>query len=278
MSETKFNWNDLKLFLAVARGNGLAAAVTVTGKSAPTLGRRMLALEEVSGNQLFYRFARGYELTEHGTALLNRVIEIESKIIPLDNSAETEGKILVKISAGSWMTNFLCQNIDVILEGNSATRLCFISSEHILDIAHREAVIGIRNHQPQQIGLTQQKLGHVQFAGYATHKSVKSWVRVIGKTPSTLWLAEQADTSFQVEVTSPRNALDLAEAGRVRVLIPTFIGDANPNLIRVTTPIKKLAHDQWLVSHQDERFRPEVRLTIDRIYKVVRALHRAQKL
>jgi len=45
MNETKLNWDDLRLFVAVARAGGLASAEKTTGKSAPTLGRRMLALE-----------------------------------------------------------------------------------------------------------------------------------------------------------------------------------------------------------------------------------------
>ena len=55
MNETKFDWDDLRLFLAVAREGGLAAAAEKSGKSAPTLGRRMLALEQRIGQELFKR-------------------------------------------------------------------------------------------------------------------------------------------------------------------------------------------------------------------------------
>jgi DNA-binding transcriptional LysR family regulator len=48
MNETSFDWDDLRLFLAVAREGGLAAAAAITEKSAPTLGRRMLGLEQPS--------------------------------------------------------------------------------------------------------------------------------------------------------------------------------------------------------------------------------------
>ena len=71
-----------------------------------------------------------------------------------------------------------------------------------------------------------------------------------------------------IEVTAPRNALDLANQGIGRALLPTFIGDAHTNLRQVTEPVDELAHDQWLVTHQDERFRPEVRTIINRIYQL----------
>lgn len=277
MDETKLNWDDLKLFLAVARAGGLSAAAESTGRSAPTLGRRMLALEAAVGRELFRRMPRGYELTEDGSALLARVVDLEAQIAPLGRSAAGNAGVVVKISAGSWMTYALCRNISKILESNGRTRFQFISAEHVLDIAHREAVIGIRNRRPEQRGLACRKIGRVQFAGYATDKMVRSWVKVAVKTPSALWLAAQSDAVLGVEVTAPRNALDLACAGVARAVLPTFIGDAQQGLVRVTPPISELSHDQWLVTHNEQRFQPEVRRAIDRIYEIARTLHRGAR-
>ena len=273
MNETKLNWDDLKLFLSVARAGGLSAASESTGKSAPTLARRMLALEAITGDELFLRMPRGYELTEQGTALMNKLVGLEAQMLPLERSPGSSGSVLVKISAGSWMTHVLCQNVHHILKANESTRLRFISAEHALDISRRETVIGIRNQRPHQAGLACRKIGRVQFAGYAVSKAVKPWVRVLGKTPSAVWLATKKRTGLTIEVTAPRNALDLAIAGIARVLIPTFVGDAQKDLIRVTPSVPELTHDQWLVTHQDERFRPEVRDTIDRIYELAKSLH-----
>lgn len=277
MNETKLNWDDLKLFLAVARAGGLSAAAESTGRSAPTLGRRMLALEAVMGQELFRRMPRGYELTEDGSVLLARAVDLEAQIAPLGQSAAGHTRVVVKISAGSWMTYALCRNIQTIQESNERTRFQFISAEHVLDIAHREAVIGIRNRRPVQRALACRKIGHVQFAGYATDKTVKTWVKVAAKTPSALWLAAQPDAELGVEVTAPRNALDLACAGVARAVLPTFVGDAQKGIMRVTPLISELAHDQWLVTHHEQRFQSEVRSAIDRIYEIARTLHRGAR-
>ena len=273
MNEKNFNWDDLKLFLAVARAGGLSGARIATGKSAPTLGRRMLALEEATGEELFRRLARGYELTEAGSALLDKVIGLETRILPMGQSSANKPSFLVKISAGSWMSFALCEQVANIIPDDNSVRLRFISSEQVLDISHRETIIGIRNQRPHQGGLACRKIGLVQFAGYAMSKTVKPWVSVVGNTPSALWLASQGGLKSPVEVTSPRNALDLACAGAARAVLPTFVGDRQAVLKRVTAPIAELEHDQWLVAHADERFRPEVRMTIDRLYKVARSLH-----
>ncbi|MDP2782200.1 LysR family transcriptional regulator, partial [Devosia sp.] len=58
-----FSWDDLKLFLAVARLGGLSAATDTTGLSAATLGRRVSTLERQIGERLFVRSQSGYRLT-----------------------------------------------------------------------------------------------------------------------------------------------------------------------------------------------------------------------
>ncbi len=264
----EMNWDDLKLFQAVARTGGLSSAARLTGKSAPTLGRRMLALETTTGQELFHRQARGYLLTEHGQTLLEKLTMLESQILPLDRSGDSTQKPLVKVSAGQWVTHYLCQHTQSLLQDNDI-RLRFISADHVLDITHREAVVAIRNHRPDDLNVATRKLGPVHFAGYATTPNITDWIKVVGNTPSARWLAAQPDTITTAEVTSPRNALDLARLGIGRVVLPTFIGNVEKNLHQITPIISELDHDQWLVAHQDERFTRPVRALIDRLYQVM---------
>lgn len=269
------DWDDLRLFLAVAREGGLSAAARATGKSAPTLGRRMLALEAATATELFRRLPRGYELTEQGTALLAKAVDLEAQIGALGRAAG--GQMTVKVSAGTWMTYALCKHIEALLDTEERTQLTFISAEHVLDISRRETIIGIRNRRPEQRGLACRKIGRVNFAGYATSRKIKAWVKVSAKTPSALWLSEQAGKQIAIQVSAPRNALDLACAGKARAVLPTFIGDTQKGLMRVTPVIADLAHDQWLVTHQEERFQPQVRHLIDQIYRAAHHIHGAAK-
>ncbi|WP_372578201.1 LysR family transcriptional regulator [Ruegeria hyattellae] len=264
------DWDDLRLFLAVARGGGLAAASDTTKKSAPTLGRRMVALEKRLGVDLFIRLPRGYALTAEGEALLAKLAEVESRIVPLSEAGK-ERKPLVKLSAGTWMTHLLCRKAQSITGGDVAIR--FISADHVLDIRRRDAVIGIRNHRPDQIGLACRRVGRVSFAAYATGPEVTTWVRVMGQTPSARWTAQASAGHPVIEVTGPRNALDLAQAGAARAVLPCFIGDDTAGLTRIAGPIDALAHDQWLVTHDEERFAPEVRMVIGRVEALLRDLH-----
>ncbi len=268
MNEMNFDWDDLRLFLAVARRGGLAAAASQTKKSAPTLGRRMLALERKLGRELFVRLPREYVLTEDGERLLSDVSALEDRIAPLVQSGADQAVPVVKISAGSWVTHLLCTRVGEIV-GDNRVRLRFMAADEDLDIGRREALIGIRNRRPTEIGLAGRRIGRIQFAIYARTPDVTTWARVMGKTPSAQWVAKAAREAETIEVTSPRNALDLALSGAARVALPTFIGDRTDGLQAVGAPIEELEHEQWLVTHHEDRFLPEVRSAIDRIHALL---------
>ncbi|MDJ0685691.1 MAG: LysR family transcriptional regulator [Alphaproteobacteria bacterium] len=273
MFETNFDWDDLRLFLAVARGGGLSAAKASTGKSAPTLGRRMLDLERRLGCDLFRRQAKGYELTDRGEALLARVGALESRIQPIVEGAGGRSVYTAKISAGSWVTHILCAAAAELV-GSDRTRLRFVASEDMADIGRREAVIGVRNQRPEGVALAGRRVGRVRFAVYAAAAAGASdgatvWAQPLGATPSARWVRENAGDAATIEVTNPRNALDLTLAGHTRAVLPTFIGDRTKGLRRHSSPIEELDHDQWLVTHHDDRFIPQVRHVIDRLYTVL---------
>lgn len=269
MSEMNFDWDDLRLFLAVARKGGLAAAASSTGKSPPTLGRRMLELERRLGRDLFRRMARGYVLTDEGQELLTKATALEGRIQPMIETDPEKSLPIVKVSAGTWVTHLLCEKVSGLI-GPDRIRLRFIAADEAVDIGRREALIGIRNQRPDGIGLAGRRITRINFAAYACHKNVETWVHVLGKTPSARWVQNTTHNASTIEVTSPRNALDLALAGTARVVLPTFIGNRFGTLKQVSPFIEELEHDQWLVTHHEDRFLPEVRKVIDRIYLILK--------
>lgn len=57
------DWDDLRVFLAVARDESLSAAGRRLGVEASTVGRRIARLEGAMGAPLFVKTAQGYQLT-----------------------------------------------------------------------------------------------------------------------------------------------------------------------------------------------------------------------
>src|SRR5512139_2638499 len=112
------DWDELRLFLAVARSAGLNAAARQTGVSAPTLGRRMTALERRLGRQLFVRSQTGYELTDAGRALYRHAHEMEAAAVGIERWRDETPRRLVRVSAGSWTSRFLARHMDELWAGD----------------------------------------------------------------------------------------------------------------------------------------------------------------
>ena len=258
-------WDDLAAFLAVARHGGLSAAARATGSSAPTLGRRMWALERALGRELFVRRTHGYELTGEGRRLRHELAPAEAAVARATARGGGDALPLVKIAAGTWTTLALADALGAILGEPRDLRVRLLQGEDVLSIPRREAAIGFRSRRPAEEGLAGRRLRRVEFAPYAVPGAPDAWIVVDADTPSACWVAARAGDGAAVETTAPRPALDLALQGLGRAMLPTFVGDARAPLERVGAPVEELAHDQWLVAHADDRGLPEIRLALDRI-------------
>jgi DNA-binding transcriptional LysR family regulator len=75
-----FDWNDLRYFLAVARGGSTLAAARMLGASQSTVHRRLAELEKHIGCKLAKRSPTGYQLTNLGRRLLEHAERAEEVI------------------------------------------------------------------------------------------------------------------------------------------------------------------------------------------------------
>src|SRR5580698_2341176 len=78
---SRFDWDDLQFFLAVARAGTVSLAGRRLGVDHATVGRRIVALEEALGVKLFERTPRGYGLTRHGERLMANAEAIETEAV-----------------------------------------------------------------------------------------------------------------------------------------------------------------------------------------------------
>jgi DNA-binding transcriptional LysR family regulator len=272
------NWDDLKLFLDVARSGGLNAAARATGASPATLGRRINALEHSIGEPLFVRSATGYRLTGAGIELRERAAEIEAGFTGLASwRKERHGERTVRISAGHWTASFLAAHIERLWRPEDRFRIEFVTANEKLDIGRREADIGMRNARPTEQWLAGRMIGHTTYALYARRKlmlgvAAGMFVGLTGAlvTPSSRWLEAHHADRIGVRGNDAASIRELVAAGAGLGVLPCFVGDADPRLIRVAGLIDELTAEHWLVSHHDERHAPHVRLMASRIAALVK--------
>jgi DNA-binding transcriptional LysR family regulator len=272
-------WDDLQIFTAVARGGGLTAAAQELGSSPATIGRRMLALEQAVGRPLFVRSQAGYALTVQGRALLDRARVLETGARAIDEWLDTAGqRSVVRLSAGTWTANFLAENFGRLWRPDDPFRIAFRTTEARLDIAHREIELGIRNRPPESGNLASRRLSAVAFAPFRARSlpppGREPWVAVTPEdaiAPSQRWLAGQSDIEIAAWANSPRTMRDMIRAGIGKGVMPCFAGDRDPQLERAGPTIPELDEVQWIVMHNDDRHRPDVRKVIERIAALVSA-------
>lgn len=273
-----FSWDDLRLFLSVARLGGLSAARTVTGLSAATLGRRVTALEREIGEPLFHRSQSGYRLTQAGEDLLARAEDVESAMRALKHWQEGSiGARVVRISAGAWTSHLLARNIGALWQADDPFALELATANANVDIGRRHADLGLRNARPTDQWLAGRLLGRVAYALYSGREltnGVKAGYFVgtsgdSGQTRSARWLQARHGDRVMVRGNDAASVRELVAHGAGLSVFPCFVGDSDDRLVRVAGLIGELETEHWLVSHHEERHAPAVRAVSERIVALV---------
>lgn len=278
-----FSWDDLKLFLAVARLGGLSAASRNTGVSAATLGRRVTVLERSIGEPLFERLATGYRLTATGEGLLERAEDVEAAMRGL--VAWRQGAVgaeVVRVSAGTWTSAFLSRHIGRLWQVEDRVRLELVTANMKVDIGRRAADIGIRSARPTEPGLAGRQIGRVAYGIYSGRQLINGikagfFVGVAGEAASLAsarWLEAHHGDRIAVRGNDPHSVKELIAAGAGLGVLPCFVGDSDPRLVRTAPIIAELETEQWLVTHHEDRHLKPVRRTAGRIAALM-AEHRA---
>ncbi len=268
----RLSWDDLEVFFHVAESGGLSAAGRQVGLSPPTVGRRILSLEQRTGQTLFNRAQTGYSLTPEGKSLHERVKLMHAAAVPVQEvlNAATSTP-LIRLSAGTATAKFLADKYNLLRRPSDDFRLNFVATEAKMDIAHREIDLGIRNRQPEAGNIASRKLGTLRFAPYRSwsvaNPEQQGWVAldpVHARHPAGTWLHRQ-DHVITAVANSVSTLHELVRAGAGIGVIPCMIADCDPSLCRAGPLIEELTEQQYLVMHDDDRHRAPIRRLIERI-------------
>lgn len=274
------SWDDFRLFLDVARLGGLSAATATTGLSAATLGRRVTALEKQIGEPLFVRQQTGYELTKTGEDLLRRGEDVEQAMLAVTRWREGHiGDKIVRISAGTWTSAFIARHIGELWHVADGIRIELVTANEKVDIGRRAADIGLRSARPTEPFLAGRQIGKVAHALYAGRNLINGveaamFVGVTGeaaKLQTARWLMAHHGDRIGVRGNDPHAVMELVAAGAGLSVFPCFAGDSEPRIVRVAKPISELLQEQWLVTHHEDRHRPEVRRMASRITRLMQS-------
>jgi DNA-binding transcriptional LysR family regulator len=278
------NWDDVRVFLAVARHGSLRAAGRALGLSQPTIGRRLAGFEaSFGGPALFDRLPEGLRLNAAGESLVEAAEGLERAALALERRRAAASPALsgtVRVSVGEWAAGFLARHLSGASTADLAPGITLelVESPEMANLARRDADLAVRHGHaiPQTGNLYVTKLGDIGCAVYQRRganapgpERGRRWIAYPeeqGHLASALWLDQQIRAEGGKVALRASNLTMRIEAVRAGVgvaLLPCYAADSDPLLERLSQPVAELAADYWVIVHRDLRRAACVRAVID---------------
>jgi DNA-binding transcriptional LysR family regulator len=280
-----FDWDDLKYFLAVARHHSTIAAARALGLSQSTVQRRLVEFERRIGRQVVTRHTTGYRLTELGQQLLPYAERIEAAVGDAERwvsgaADDLSGAIRVTCPEPIVYRMIQAKLIDRFHAQHPKLRVEFVTSDRYLDLSKGEADVAFRSGDTDD-ELVGRKIADSVWAVYASHAYIERHGRPERVEDLSCHLLVRFDDSLanhrtskwlvavapEARVTARNNSvLGLVSAMKSGIglgPLPTALGDAEPDLVRVLGPIPELARSWRLLAHPDLRRTPRVSAFFD---------------
>lgn len=282
-----FDWNDLKAFLAVARGGSTLAAAKSLGVNQTTVARRIESLESDLSLKLFERGQSGSRLTEAGRDLFAEAEKVERAAAAFGSRAEAHGRGMagaIKITCSEIMANAsITPALGHFRKLHPDVQLELMITDDVLDIAAGEADIAIRaGRRLEPSDLIARKLADYTFAlycsrGYAAHRGVPQTPEALkdhdliggdgplgGPLPGVTWMLQHAGGKPAAHVSnSMTNMVHAVRAGLGIAPLGCILADGMPELVRCSDTIDEALSSSWLVTRREARDIPRIRAFID---------------
>ncbi len=266
------DWDDLRVFLAVARSESLSGAGRRLKIDPATVGRRIARLEDAVGSRLFTKTPQGYSLTEEGTRLLTHAERAETAV---DGASEAlsgpEGLTgQIRIGAPDGCANYLLpQVLARICDANPGLEVQIVALPRVFNLSKREADMAIAVSRPEAGRLTVQKLTdyHLHLAAsrdyLANHPAILSpgdlqQHRFVGYIPDMIF-DKELDYLTEIGASPPPLAsnsvsvqLNFLRHGAGVGVVHDFALPAAPELQRILPDQIHLTRAVWLIRHADD--------------------------
>jgi len=161
------NWDDMRVFLAVARAEGLSGAAPLLKMDPSTLGRRITRLERSLGAALFVKSPQGYALTDLGERMMRRAAEAEIHLTRARDEGQGDTATLtgqIRIGAPDGAANFLLPQVcAAIQDKNPDLEVQILALPRVVNLSRREADMAITVSPPAAGRLTVQKITDYQL-------------------------------------------------------------------------------------------------------------------
>ncbi len=271
-------WDDLKIFLALSRQGTVRKAATLLSISHSTVARRLDTLEARLGVRLFDRLRDGYALNATGERILEYAQNVEREMFDLERSISGSDSRLagpIQMTMLPMMASLLLPILADFDKRYPEIDLEIFATNEVVDLSRRDADIAVRFSQEPEPWLVGRRLPQFANAAYATQSYINQhsfrgaaatarWIGWRGDGECPDWVQE---TDFPTclahwQVNDPFAQQEAARAELGMALLPCWIGDRDPTLVRVPPGRVGLLNQAWILTHPDLRTSARVRALV----------------
>jgi DNA-binding transcriptional LysR family regulator len=271
------DWDDVRVFLAVAREGSMRGAGRVLGLSQPTIARRLAAFEaSFGGRALFDRLPEGLRLNTAGEQLVPAAESVEDAVLTLERRRAAASPVLsgtVRVSTGECAGGFLARSLS---EPTTTALPSGITLELVdelrqtANLVRRQADMALRHEPPEGGDFYISKAGTFACAVYRRRGAdAGAWVTYTEEQAHYMparWVQRQVNETGKpvaLRASSMLMHVEAIRAGTGRGVLPCYVGDGHPLLERLTPPIREIDAEYWIIVHRDLRRSVCVRAVID---------------
>ena len=291
----RFDWDDLKHLLAVARQGSTLAAGRSLGVDQSTVQRRLAELERRIGQSLVQRQPTGYRLTEFGQEMLPFAEAVEQAVLGFERQLRTlggEAAGVIRMTCPEPIVNRITQTglLDRFHARHPALRVQFVMSDKYLDLSQGDADVAMRSGDTDDGELVGRKIGDSVWAVYASkgyierhgrverfedlaHHALVGFDDTMAKHRLVQWLRKVApDAALAARSSSVLGLIYSVKAGIGVGALPMALGDAEPDLVRLLGPVDELTRIWRVLTTRELRRTPRVSAFFDFIVEEIETL------
>ena len=275
------NWDDLRFVLAVAEAGTVSEAARRIGVNHATVLRRVAAFEQRHGSAIFEKTRVGYAIPPDRLRVIEALREVDRAVqavsrLMLGNLAPLSGAIRLT------STDSLCQialppMLAEIRIKAPDLRFDLYSTNAHLELGRLQADITVRPALQLPDDLFGIRCAQLGFAAYtsACNDPLVRWLGIGGpsaRSVASAWLDANVDPAHIVGAADSFLILrEMAAAGQGRAILPCFLGDGDPRLIRLHSVVPRMSVNLWVASHVDLADTPRIRSVRDLLADALRA-------
>ncbi|PCE21844.1 LysR family transcriptional regulator [Paraburkholderia acidicola] len=276
-------WDDIRYFLAAARGGSLSGAARTLGVQHSTVARRIDAMEQMLGVRLFDRLPRGWPLTTEGQLLVDHAVRIEEEAHAFERASRgavsLQGTVRLSVPPG-FGSHFLVPRLAAWRRAWPGIQLDIVGEARAANLFRREADLAVRLGRPPEPGLAARRLGTMRFSLRATAdwlgRPPSEWEFIgynetLTDAPQQQWLVQFAGARpFALIANDLTSIYRACRAGAGVALLPGFIANGDDALtVLDTQPACDVEREIWLAVHPDVRRSPRVQAVAEAIAQAV---------